>query len=254
MSRDVPVDTRLERLLADTPLSRAPDQLRADVASATSQRRQRRPWLTSLKEPPMRYRSQLVIGSPMLRLAAVLAVATALLLTLAGVVIAGASLLPSPAPVPPAAPTWVTGHIQHAPDCSNPAPVVDGDVSHYRNLECKPRTWTSSDPRLAGEAVARWNADVHHTDEGPISVEMEAEYLRNDGGGWACSDTNLYKGSSMSTTTVLKGATYICVGEGGFAGLSAILVHQDAGGNDQDIVGLIFSGGLPPLPEAPAAQ
>ena len=254
MNRDVRVDSLLERLLGDAPISRAPDQLRADIASATSRKRQRPPWLTSLKEPPMRYRSQLVVGSPTIRLAAVVAVTAVLTLALAGAVIAGASLVPSEVPIPSVAPTWVTGHIQHAPDCSNPPPVVDGDVSHYWNSECKPRTWTSSDPRLAGEAAARWNADSYRTDEGTITVEMEAEYLRNDGGGWACSDTNLYQGLGNNGTLLTTGATYICVGEGGYAGLSAILVHKDAGGNDQDIVGLIFSGDLPPMPEAPAAQ
>ena len=91
MNRDVRVDPLLERLLAETPTSRAPDRLRADIASATSRKRQRPPWLTSLKEPPMRYRSQLVVGSPTLRLAAVVAVTAVLTLALAGAVIAGAS-------------------------------------------------------------------------------------------------------------------------------------------------------------------
>ena len=98
MNRDVRVEPLLERLLAETPTSRAPDQLRADIASATSRKRQRPPWLTSLKEPPMRYRSQLVVGSPTLRLAAVVAVTAVLTLALAGAVIAGAS--PEPSPVP----------------------------------------------------------------------------------------------------------------------------------------------------------
>ncbi len=254
MTRDVRVEPLLERLLAETPTSRAPDQLRADIASATSRRRQRPPWLTSLKEPPMRYRSQLVVGSPTLRIALVVAVTAVLTLALAGAVIAGASLLPSPVPVPPVAPTWVTGQIEPAPDCSNPPPVVDGDVTHHWNDECKPRTWTSSDPRLTGEAVARWNADAYRTDAGTITVEMEAEYLQNDGGGWACSNTNLYKGLGNGGTLLTTGATYVCVGEGGYAGLSAILVHKDAGGNAQDVVGLIVSGDLPPLPEPPALE
>ena len=202
----------------------------------------------------MRYRSQLVVGSPTLRLALVVAVTAVLTLALAGVVIAGASPVPSPVPVPPVAPTWVTGDLQPAPDCSGPDSKIDGDVRHDWNFECKPQTWTFSDPRLTGEAVGRWNDDVYQTDEGTISVDMEAAYLRNDGGGWACSDTNLVKGSGMYTTGLTTGATFVCVGEGGYAGLSAILVHQDTGGFSEDIVGLIFSGDLPPLPEAPAAQ
>ena len=97
--------------------------------------------------------------------------------------------------------------------------------------------------------MGRWNADAYRTDEGTFTVEMEAFYLRNDGGGWACSDTNLYKGLNNNGTLLTTGTTYICVGEGGYAGLSAILAHTDA-----DLVGLIFSGDLPPMPEAPAAQ
>jgi hypothetical protein len=49
-------------------------------------------------------------------------------------------------------------------------------------------------------------------------------------------------------------STFDCVGDGGYAGLSAILVLEDAGGNAEDIVGLIFSGDFPPLPEPPADE
>ena len=57
MNGDVRIEPLLERLLAETATSRAPDRLRADIASTTSRQRQRPPWLASLKEPPMRYRS-----------------------------------------------------------------------------------------------------------------------------------------------------------------------------------------------------
>ena len=55
------------------------------------------------------------------------------------------------------APTWVTGNVQPAPSCSRGDLEVDGDVQRNRNLECSPQTWTSSDPRLTGEVVRRWN-------------------------------------------------------------------------------------------------
>ena len=92
---------------------------------------------------------------------------------------------PSPDPVP--ASTWVTGNVQPAPSCTDPDPEIDGDVRRERNVECSPQTWTSSDPRLTGEVSRRWNEDTYQTDEGSISVGMDAAYLRNDGGGWACS-------------------------------------------------------------------
>jgi hypothetical protein len=253
MNPDVRVQSKLERLLAEAPISRAPDQLRADIASATSRKRQRPPWLTSLKEPPMRYRSQLVVGSPALRLATVVAVTAALTLALAGAVIAGASLLPSPVPVPQGAPTWVTGNVQPASSCSEPPPVSDGDVLRSRNVECSPQTWTSSDPRLTGEVSRLWNWDTYQTAEGSISVGMDAAYLRNDDGGWTCSASCVETGSGTSAKAV-TGTTFDCVGDGGYSGLSAILVLEDAAGFSEDIVGLIFSGDLPPLPEAPAAQ
>jgi hypothetical protein len=142
------------------------------------------------------------------------------------------------------APTWVTGTVQPAPSCLNPDPVVDGDVSRSRDVECSPQTWTSSDPRLTGEVVRRWNFDTYQTDEGSISVWRDAAYLRNDGGGWSCSANSLGK----DDVDVADPITFTCIGDGGYAGLSASLVLVDAGGNAEDFVGLIFSGDFPPLP------
>ena len=155
------------------------------------------------------------------------------------------------------APTWVTGTVAPAPSCSGDDIVWDGDVGRRRNAECSPQRWTSSDPRLTGEVVRRWNDDIYKTDEGDIWVSMSAAYLRNDDGGWACSTSGLSKGigSTADGTTVdaesVDGgtATFDCVGDGGYAGLSATLVLRDAGGFSEDIVGLIFSGDFPPLPE-----
>jgi hypothetical protein len=127
---------------------------------------------------------------------------------------------------------------------------VDGDVSRSRNVECNPQTWTSSDPRLTGEVSRRWNWDAYQADDGSISVGMDAAYLRNEGGGWACSASYLAK----DEVDVADPLTFNCIGDGGYAGLAATLVLVDAGGFAEDFVGLIFSGGFPPLPEAPAAE
>ena len=160
------------------------------------------------------------------------------------------------------APTWVTGTVAPAPSCSGDDIVWDGDVGRRRNVECSPQKWFASDPRLTGEVVRRWNDDIYKTDEGDIWVSMSAAYLRNDDGGWACSSSGLSKGigTTADGTTVdaesVNGgtATFDCIGDGGYAGLSATLVLRDAGGFTEDIVGLIFSGDYPPPPEAPATE
>ncbi len=234
MNRDVRVEPLLERLLAETPTSRAPDRLRADIASATSRKRQRPPWLTSLKEPPMRYRSQLVVGSPTLRLAAG----------------RGRHGCPDPRP------RRCRDRRRLAGAEPGPGPAGRPDMGHRpyparpgllqpglrRRRRCQPPLELRSASRRHGRPVThasrvrRWRGGTTTSTrrmKAPSRSSMEAEYLRNDGGGWACSDTNLDKGSGMYATGLTTGATYICVGEGGYAGLSAILVHKDAGGYDR---------------------
>ena len=95
------------------------------------------------------------------------------------------------------APTWVTGTMQPVDGSCSETSSYDGGVSR-RRYECT-FTWTSSDPRLTGDVSRPWNEDTYQTDEGPISVGMDASYLRNDGGGWACSFGYLVKGSDPMT-------------------------------------------------------
>ncbi len=87
--------------------------------------------------------------------------------------------------VPPVAPTWVTGNIQPVDgSCSRVAAKDDVGVRHSA-YECTD-TWTASDPRLTGDVSRPWNEDTYQTDEGEVSVGIEASYLQNEGGGWAC--------------------------------------------------------------------
>ena len=151
------------------------------------------------------------------------------------------------------APTWVTGDILAALSCSADPDVMDGDVRRSRNVECNPQAWTSSDSRLTGRVARRWNDDVYQTDEGSISVSMGAAFLRNEGGGWVCSDSSLLRGFGKSSEAV-TGTTFTCIGDGGYEGLSAILVSEYTVGFAEEFVGLIFSGDFPPLPEAPAVE
>lgn len=90
----------LERHIAEvfelTAPQREPDPLLERVLSTTGRMRPRSRWLTLLREPPMHFRASVSFGSPTLRLSAMLGVALALLLAVAGLVFAGASLQVDP--------------------------------------------------------------------------------------------------------------------------------------------------------------
>jgi len=149
--------------------------------------------------------------------------------------------------------TWVTGTVERAPSCSGSEIEADVGVIRSRNVECSPQTWTSSDPRLTGEVSRWWNEDTYLTDEGSITVSMDAAYLRNEGGGWACSASDLAKGVG-STSGEVTGTTHTCIGDGGYEGLSALLASEQGLNYSEEFVGLIFSGDFPPLPGPPAAE
>jgi hypothetical protein len=57
----------------------------------------------------------------------------------------------------------------------------------------------------------------------------------------------------MSSEAVTD-TTFTCTGNGGYAGLSAILVSSLTSGFDEEFVGLIFAGDFPPVPEPPPAE
>jgi WD40 repeat protein len=97
-------DVRLERLLddvlADISALHVPDRLGPDIAFTTSHIRQRPRWLALIKEPPMRHPSGLAVGSPAVRLAYLMVLSLLMALLAVGGVVAGASVLPSPSPMP----------------------------------------------------------------------------------------------------------------------------------------------------------
>ena len=152
--------------------------------------------------------------------------------------------------------TWVTGSVAFATSCSGPTREDDAGVRRERDYLCEPQRWTSSDPRLTGEAAAHWNADVYEPDgDAPgfsISVTTLAYYLRNEAGGWACR-TNMLSQVSGFGAEHQAAETAMCVGDGENDGLSAILV-LDFATSPATFVGLIFPGDAPPLPEPPAAE
>ena len=90
-------DDRLERLLtevldADSP-PRPPDRLEPETLRALGRVRRRPRWLALLKEPPMRLSSGLVVGSPTVRISAIMAATVLLALMVAAVGVAGSRLL-----------------------------------------------------------------------------------------------------------------------------------------------------------------
>jgi Tol biopolymer transport system component len=95
-------DDRFERLLvnvlAEVAPSQEPDRLVPETLRAARRVRRWPRWLALIKEPPMRISSRVAVGSPTFRLVSIMAMTLALLLAVGAAVVAGASLLPSPAP------------------------------------------------------------------------------------------------------------------------------------------------------------
>ncbi len=150
------------------------------------------------------------------------------------------------------APTWVTGSMEHVEDsCSQLGSSIDGDVTRS-SYGCT-FAWTSSDPRLTGDVSRLWTEDAYQTEDGTVAVGMDASFLRNEGGDWACSYGYLVPGSSPDQEDLSESRTHTCVGSGGYEGLSAVLVSTPAEGFSDEFVGFIFAGDLPPVPEPPAA-
>ena len=148
--------------------------------------------------------------------------------------------------------TWVTGEIIPSPTCADAAFEVDGAVRRGRGASCTPQTWETSDPRLSGETAALWNVDIYEVDSGSASVATYGYDVRNETGGWACRSTILDRDAGDFPSSFV-GETAMCIGDGGYDGLSAILVIDGPDGFNS-IVGLIFPGDAPPPPELPAAE
>jgi parallel beta-helix repeat protein len=89
--------TDFERTLADhiasEGVSPPSDAFYDELISRAGRSGQRPEWLALLKEPPMRHESTLAVGSPTVRIAAILAATVLLLAVLAGAGIAGSRLL-----------------------------------------------------------------------------------------------------------------------------------------------------------------
>jgi hypothetical protein len=159
---------------------------------------------------------------------------------------------PSGAETEPVAPTWITGSITHAPGCRRPAATEDGAVTHRWNIVCELQTWTASDPRFTGRTSLRVNEDHVQIDEGTAVVGTSAYHVTTEGGTWTCRFNWVYP----EFVEMVAGDTLMCVGAGGYEGLSAVLYQQVDPSNSlgETFVGLLFSGDVPPVPDPPAAE
>jgi hypothetical protein len=93
-------NTDFERYLAEAfdrqgPVRPVPEVIHDDLLSRAGKSRQLPGWLASIKEPPMRISNSLAVGSPTMRVAAVMAATLLLALLVAGAGIAGSRLLAS---------------------------------------------------------------------------------------------------------------------------------------------------------------
>jgi hypothetical protein len=172
-------------------------------------------------------------------------------------VIGGVMLIPQPhqhggtlgAVAEDVAAAWITGSVQQADGVCSRLSFSSVDRVERATYECD-QTWTSSDPRLTGVVSSQWSEDTYQMEESVISVGIDARYLQNEDGSWACTSAYLAKG--MTPDPALSDPTFTCVGDGAYEGLTAVLVIEAHVGDQ--FVGLIFSGDLPPAPGTPPTE
>jgi len=136
MNTERDLQRQVTSVFADAAPTGYPDELLGRVLSTTSRARPRPTWLAYIKEPPMRYPARVAVGSPTLRLAAILALTLVLILAAAGAVVAGASLLPGQ-PLPPPFGPARNGSLMYAKggdiyladaDGTNSRAIITGDA------------------------------------------------------------------------------------------------------------------------------
>ena len=159
---------------------------------------------------------------------------------------------PSPSPRPTAdpasAPALVSGTLVLASSCTPFTTTFDNGVEHDRGARCEPQTWTTTDARLSGSAVATWNQDVYGAaGTNRIIVSNGVYDIHNDGGSWRCVADASFLPYSDSATAGPEAERSVCVGAGDYTGLSAVVV-LDWMKDPVSLSGAIFPGQIPPLP------
>jgi len=141
---------------------------------------------------------------------------------------------------------WVTGTIGLG-NCILPeSEEVSPEVVRLRE-HCAPQRWTMSDSRLSGTATETWYSDSFPTD--PVSlVQIGRNDVQTEDGAWVCTfGPRAGQGTSRGVSKELRHE--VCIGSGSNDGLTAVLTVDLS---EFTVEGLIFSGELPPMPDAPA--
>jgi hypothetical protein len=139
------------------------------------------------------------------------------------------------------------GPVQFTGRIAGGSPIASGTVGTVDDrTETRGNGWTFSsvevsDPRLEGTVTHTLNIDDH---DGQAYRVLSATWrIENEGGAWEGSEHSVILPDGSRTT-----ATAVLSGEGGYAGLTA-LVEVTFVGFDKEWRGVILEGGLPPLPE-----
>ena len=138
----------------------------------------------------MRINSTVGVGSPIARIAVILA--TTLLMAALGVgaLVAGAQS-PSPAPADTPPMSFFTGSAPWSEDCPIATPTietVDG-VAKERGESWGCLTWTTDDPRFSGVSEGIWNSDevsgsAAEASGRPGEIVAGRERIENEAGAW----------------------------------------------------------------------
>lgn len=231
-----------ERFVADhvagaAGQSRVPDDLYDDLHAFASRTRQWPAWLALLKEPPMRINSTVGVGSPIARIAVILASTMLVALLGVGALVAGAqSPSPVPSEVPPDAPSmsFFSGELAEA--AGGACQIAEGTsetvagVTQTRGTSWGCQVLTTDDPRLSGETTFIWNMDVPAS--GPAGeIVAGRQRIENETGSWEGTFTEL------SFQTFHQQAGWFS-GEGAYDGLLAYVVLESRPGG-ADVWGVV---------------
>jgi len=163
-------DARLERLfeegLADLAPARAPDRLRTNIKVETGRGHPRPRWLALIKEPPMRTSSRLAVGSPTMRVAAIVVATLLIAAMVIGASFAGASLFAADGEIV----VDQTGNGDYTTITEAVAAATDGD-----EILVRPGTYTEAviieaDITLRGDGPVE-DIVIEAPEDGPTSAE-----------------------------------------------------------------------------------
>ena len=101
------------------------------------------------------------------------------------------------------------------------------------------------DPRLSGTHRVITNEDFHVSADGVSSVGMSTVRIDNAEGSWLGDSTGYMDSEGRWHNQGLL------TGAGGYEGLWALLIEDQAADNTYDVHGMIFPGGLPDAPVLP---